>query len=83
MADINSEYKKMFTPGQAEYQIIVFTKNINKLAEHFKNNNHDYCASLCLQKTLVKRRTMLDYLKKNSYDRYLKIFTSLKNKEIR
>jgi len=68
--------------GSPESQIVVFTKEINKLIVHLNNHKHDYCTKLSLEKLVNKRRRMLKYLKRNSLDRYTKIFTLMKSKQL-
>jgi len=68
--------------GSSENQIVVFTAKINRLIVHLSNNKHDYCTKLSLDKLVNKRRKMLKYLKKNSLDRYNKIFTLMKSKQL-
>ena len=68
--------------GSPENQIYVFTTKINKLILHLNNNKHDYCTKLSLEKLVNQRRRMLKYLKKKSLDRYNKIFTLMKSKQL-
>jgi len=68
--------------GSPENQIVVFTTKINRLIVHLNNNKHDYCTKLSLEKLVNQRRRMLKYLKKKSLDRYNKIFTLMKSKQL-
>ena len=68
--------------GSPENQIYVFTTKINRLILHLNNNKHDYCTKLSLEKLVNQRRRMLKYLKKKSLDRYNKIFTLMKSKQL-
>ena len=63
--------------GSAEGQIALFSFRINHLTEHLKKNRHDYNTERSLLKLVVKRRSLLDYLKKKEINRYREIIKVL------
>lgn len=56
--------------GSPEIQIAILTERIKNLTEHFKNNKKDENSRRGLLKMVVRRRTLLDYLKRRSEQRY-------------
>lgn len=63
--------------GSPEVQIGILTEQINTLTEHLrlhKNDNHSRRGLLVL---VGKRRALLDYLSKESLDRYTKLIKEL------
>ena len=56
--------------GATEVQIAILTEEINNLTEHFKTHIHDYHSKRGLQMMVGKRRSLLDYLKKNDIVSY-------------
>lgn len=63
--------------GKSEVQIAMFTERINNLTEHLKTHHKDHSTRLGLLKLVGKRRSLLDYLKKNDIDRYRAIIEQL------
>ncbi len=63
--------------GSAEGQIALFTKRINHLTEHLKNNRKDYNTERSLVMLVGKRRSLLDYLTKKDILRYRAIVKEL------
>lgn len=63
--------------GSPEVQIALLTKNIEHLTEHFKIHKKDHHSRQGLLKMVGKRRRLLDYLKRKSFDRYQKIIGQL------
>lgn len=63
--------------GSPEVQIAIFTEKIKHLNEHLKTHKKDHASRRGLLKMVGKRRSLLDYLKKNSADRYLEIVNKL------
>ena len=61
--------------GSAEVQIALLTKRINGLSEHFKLHHKDHHRGLL--RLVGKRRRMLDYLARESEDRYRKLIKEL------
>jgi len=76
--EIFEKYGKSNTDtGSPESQIALFTHRISHLTEHLKSNRKDYSTEYALKKMVGKRRSLLDYLKKNEIERYRKIIVEL------
>lgn len=58
--------------GATEVQIAILTEEINNLTEHLKVHIHDFHSKRGLQMMVGKRRSLLDYLKKNDVVSYRK-----------
>ncbi len=56
--------------GSVEVQCAVFTKQINNLTEHLKMHKNDHSSRRGLLILVGKRRSLLDYLKSKSEERY-------------
>ena len=63
--------------GATEVQIAILTEEINNLTEHLKNHTHDYHSKRGLQIKKKKRRSLLDYLKRNDVVSYRKTIEAL------
>src|SRR5438067_2165750 len=63
--------------GSADVQIALLTQRINHLTEHLKTNAKDHSSRRGLLMMVAKRRKLLDYLKKNSGDRYQNVLEKL------
>ncbi|MGE0567977.1 MAG: 30S ribosomal protein S15 [Bacteroidia bacterium] len=63
--------------GSAEAQIALFTKRIDHLTNHLKANKKDFGTQRSLLNLVGKRRSLLDYLKKNDLERYRAIIKTL------
>ncbi len=63
--------------GSPEVQIAVLTEKIKYLNEHLKEHKKDHHSRRGLLKMVGKRRGLLNYLKRNSADRYLEIIKKL------
>jgi small subunit ribosomal protein S15 len=63
--------------GSPEVQIAILTDRINYLNEHLKANKKDHHSRRGLLKMVGQRRSLLDYLKNNNFDRYRIIVTRL------
>jgi small subunit ribosomal protein S15 len=63
--------------GSPEVQIAILTDRINYLNEHLKVNKKDHHSRRGLLKMVGQRRSLLDYLKKNDFERYRTIVTRL------
>ena len=63
--------------GATEVQIAILTEEINGLTEHLKVHIHDFHSKRGLQMMVVKRRSLLDYLKKNDIVSYRKTIEAL------
>ena len=63
--------------GSTEVQIAVLTARINDLTEHLKTHKHDYHSKRGLHLMIGKRRSLLDYLKKNDVVKYREVIKKL------
>jgi small subunit ribosomal protein S15 len=63
--------------GSADVQIAILTKRINELTEHLKGHTKDHSSRRGLLKLVAQRRSLLDYLKEESAERYQKVLQSL------
>jgi len=63
--------------GSPESQVALFSYRISHLTDHLKTHKHDYNTQRSLLKLVGKRRSLLDYLKKNDIERYRAIIKAL------
>lgn len=56
--------------GATEVQIAILTEEINDLTDHLKTHIHDFHSKRGLLMKVGKRRSLLDYLKKNDVVSY-------------
>ncbi len=63
--------------GRTEVQIAILTDEINDLTEHLKVHIHDYHSKRGLLMKVGKRRSLLDYLKKNDVVSYRELIKKL------
>lgn len=63
--------------GSPEVQVALMTARINDLTGHFKAHVKDHHSRRGLLKLVSKRRKLLDYLKRNSADRYRSLIERL------
>lgn len=63
--------------GSTEVQIALMTAQINDLTEHLKVHTHDHHSRRGLLVLVGKRRGLLDYLKANDEEGYLKLINEL------
>ncbi len=63
--------------GRTEVQIAILTDEINDLTEHLKEHKHDYHSKRGLLMKVGKRRSLLDYLKKNDVVSYRELIKKL------
>jgi len=63
--------------GSADYQVALLTQRILDLTEHLKEHKKDRSCRRGLLRLVARRRKLLDYLQKNSEDRYKKIVAGL------
>ncbi len=63
--------------GSPEGQVALFTYRINHLTEHLKKNRKDFSTEKSLVRLVGKRKSILDYLKKNDIARYRLIIAEL------
>jgi len=63
--------------GSSEVQIALLTHRINALTEHLRVHKKDYASRRGLLMLVSRRRSLLDYLKRVSPQRYLDIIQRL------
>jgi small subunit ribosomal protein S15 len=63
--------------GSPEVQIALLTERIKHLTEHFKTHKKDFHGRRGLLMLVGRRRRLLDYLKRNSLERYTHIINEL------
>jgi len=63
--------------GSPEVQIALLSERIGYLTEHFKTHAKDHHSRRGLLRLVSKRRSLLNYLKKSSLDRYRKVVGAL------
>ena len=63
--------------GSTEVQIALLSRELDKLALHFKKHPKDIHSKRGLITMVVKRKKLLAYLKKNSEKRYLAIIKKI------
>ena len=63
--------------GSPEVQIALLTERIQYLTEHFKTHAKDHHSRRGLLPRVRQRRRLLDYLRRESVDRYRKIIGAL------
>ena len=63
--------------GSPEVQIAILSERIGELTEHFKTHQKDHGSRRGLLMLVSKRRSLLDYLKKNDSDRYREVISKL------
>jgi small subunit ribosomal protein S15 len=63
--------------GSPEVQVAILTERIVNLTEHFKTHKKDNHSRRGLLMLVNKRRTLLDYLKREDVGRYTALITKL------
>ena len=63
--------------GSPEVQVALLTNRIGYLTEHFKGHAKDHHSRRGLLKLVSRRRRLLDYLRKESPDRYHRLIERL------
>jgi small subunit ribosomal protein S15 len=63
--------------GSVEVQAAVITKQINNLTEHLKIHKSDFSSRRGLLILVSRRRSLLDYLKSKSVERYENLIKKL------
>jgi len=64
--------------GSPEVQIALLTERIAYLTEHFKTHVKDHHSRRGLLKLVSQRKSLLDYLRRSSLERYRKLVEPLK-----
>ena len=84
--DKNTENKKKIVKslsisekdtGSSEIQIGLLTQKIEKLSKHFQRFKKDKHSSMGLKKAVNRRKTLLEYLKKNNIESYNNVLNKL------
>ena len=75
--NVNFESASLKNVGSSESQISFLSKKINNLTEHFKKNANDKHSTRGLVRAVNQRKRLLDYLKKNNPESYVKILEKL------
>ena len=77
-AQIVKDYqRKQSDTGSPEVQVALLSARITELTEHFKIHVKDHHSRRGLLKLVGQRRRLLDYLKKNNYERYRSLIQRL------
>ena len=63
--------------GSPEVQVAILTERISNLTEHFKTHAKDNHSRRGLLMLVNKRRSLLDYLKREDADRYSALIAKL------
>ena len=63
--------------GSVEVQVALLTERINTLTEHMKEHKHDYHTNRGLLMLVGKRKSLLDYLKREDVQRYRELIKKL------
>ena len=63
--------------GSPEVQVAILTERINNLTEHFKTHAKDNHSRRGLLMLVNKRRSLLDYLKREDSERYNALIAKL------
>jgi small subunit ribosomal protein S15 len=63
--------------GSPEVQVAILTERINNLTAHFKGHAKDNHSRRGLLMMVNKRRTLLDYLKREDAERYTALIAKL------
>ena len=63
--------------GSPEVQVAILTERINNLTEHFKSHAKDNHSRRGLLMLVNKRRSLLDYLKREDSERYNALIAKL------
>ncbi len=77
-AELIKEYAiKDGDTGSPEVQVAILTERINNLTPHFKDNKKDNHSRRGLLRMVATRRSLLDYARSKSEERYKKLIESL------
>jgi small subunit ribosomal protein S15 len=76
--ELIGEFKKSDNDtGSPEVQIAVLSHRIVNLTEHLKSNKKDHSSRRGLLTLVARRRSLLNYIKKNSEEAYLGLVEQL------
>jgi small subunit ribosomal protein S15 len=76
-AIINDNARKSGDTGSPEVQVAILTERINNLTAHFKSHAKDNHSRRGLLMMVNKRRSLLDYLRREDHARYSELITKL------
>lgn len=77
-AELMKEYAiKDGDTGSPEVQVAILTERINNLTDHFKSHGKDNHSRRGLLKMVALRRSLLDYARGKSEERYKTLITRL------
>ena len=77
-AEIIKKFKQSCNDcGSSSVQIALLTENINKLSDHFNKNKKDNHSRQGLLKMIMKRRSLMKYLKRKDINTYEKVIKEL------
>jgi len=77
-AEIIKKFKQSSNDcGSSSVQIALLTENINKLSDHFNKNKKDNHSRQGLLKMIMKRRSLMKYLKRKDIDTYEMVIKEL------
>ncbi len=74
---INKYAKRPGDTGSSEVQIALLSERVTELTEHMRAHKNDHHSRRGLLKLVSRRRSLLNYLKNNNFDRYKTIVSSL------
>jgi len=63
--------------GSTGSQVAIFTERINNITSHLKSNKKDHSGRRGLVILVSKRRSLLNYLRKNNLDSYKNVIEKL------
>ncbi len=76
-AIISDNARKSGDTGSPEVQVAILTERINNLTDHFKTHAKDNHSRRGLLMMVNKRRSLLDYLRREDHARYSELITKL------
>jgi small subunit ribosomal protein S15 len=74
---INDNGRKSGDTGSPEVQVAILTERINNLTSHFKAHAKDNHSRRGLLMMVNKRRSLLDFLRREDHARYSDLITKL------
>lgn len=63
--------------GSADYQVALLTERIKHLTGHLQTHRKDFSSRRGLLRLVARRRKLLDFLKRDSEERYQKVLAGL------
>lgn len=73
-----SEHRRHETDsGSTEVQVAILSDRIKQLTDHVRVHRKDHHTRLGLTKMVARRRRLLDYLKREDFDRYKAVIEKL------